>query len=206
MVGPAAKREAVAHLRGVLEMSERRACNIVAVDRKMIRYRSRRPPDTEQAFEARLQALTRINRKLTQSDWSGLSLKEIVRQELEPFVARALIEGIDLTLSPQHAQNLSLVLHELATNAAKYGALSNATGKIGVFWTVASDDKNKILKFRWQERGGPPVVSPTHRGFGTTLLNAAFAGVRFDYAAEGVSCEFEIPLGSQHSSSTIDIE
>lgn len=153
--------------------------------------------EARQAFEARLQALTRVNRQLTRSDWSGLSLKEILRQELEPFVGRTLIEGTEVSLNPQHAQNFSLVLHELATNAAKYGALSNGTGKIDVCWIVANNHQNSVLKFKWQERGGPPVVPPTHRGFGTALLNSAFTGVRLDYAAEGLSCEFELPLGSQ---------
>lgn len=100
-------------------------------------------------------------------------------------VARAQIEGIDITLSPQHAQNFSLVLHELATNAAKYGALSNGTGTIGISWTVTGNHSNRILQFSWRESGGPPVMAPLRRGFGTTLLDAAFAGVRFDYAAQG---------------------
>jgi two-component sensor histidine kinase len=154
--------------------------------------------EARQAFEARLQALSRINRQLTESDWSGLNVKEIVRQELEPFADRTVTEGIDITLSSQHAQNFSMVLHELVTNAVKHGALSTGTGKIGVFWTVASDNENRILKFRWQERGGPLVIAPTRRGFGTVLFNTAFGGVRLDYAAEGLSCEFEVPLGSQN--------
>jgi PAS domain S-box-containing protein len=149
-----------------------------------------------QAFEARLQALARINRRLTESDWSGMSLKEIVRQELDPFVARVQIDGIDIMLSAQHAQNFSLVLHELATNAAKYGALSNGIGRIAVSWMVPDNYRRRILKFIWQERDGPLVTPPTHRGFGTALLAIAFVGVRLDYAAEGVICEFDVPLES----------
>jgi len=157
----------------------------------------RSPAEARQTFEARLQALTRVNRQLTQSDWSGLSLRDIVRRELEPFIGRTLIEGTEVTLNGQHAQNFSLVLHELATNAAKYGALSNGTGNIGVFWTVAQKDRTTFLKLRWQEKGGPPVVPPTRRGFGTLLVNSAFPGARFDYAAEGLSCEFQVHLSTQ---------
>jgi PAS domain S-box-containing protein len=159
--------------------------------------------EARQALEARLQTLARINRQLTQSDWSGLSLKEIIRQELEPFVAQVLVDGIDIALSPQQAQNFSLVLHELATNAAKYGALSNGTGTIGVSWTVAGTEQNRILKFRWQEKGGPPVTRPTRTGFGGALLNIAFGDVHFDYAAEGISCEFDVPLESEHLPNSI---
>jgi PAS domain S-box-containing protein len=153
-------------------------------------------PEAKQAFESRLQALARINQRLTTSDWVGLSLKELVRQELDAFAARTEIEGVDISLSPQNAQNFSLALHELATNAVKYGALSNATGRIGIFWTVA--DHNRVLKFKWQEKGAPPVLPPQRHGFGTLLLRATFADVRFDYGPDGLSCEFDAPLETQH--------
>jgi PAS domain S-box-containing protein len=152
--------------------------------------------EAKAAFEARLQALARSNRELTKSNWSGVNLSEIVRLELQPYAGRTVIDGIDVILNPQHAQNFSLMLHELATNAAKYGSLSNGSGKVGVSWTIAreSSDNNK-LAFRWQERGGPPVVVPTQHGFGTMLVKATFSDARIDYAVEGLSCEIEIPLG-----------
>jgi len=143
-------------------------------------------------FEARLHALARTHRKLTKSKWTGVSLNEVVRSELEPFAARTRIDGVDLTLSPQHAQNLSLAVHELATNAVKYGALSRSEGYVDISWGVTANGKGNVLKFQWQERGGPAVVRPERHGFGTSLLNAIFAGARIEYAPEGLSCEIDL--------------
>ena len=151
--------------------------------------------EATKAFEARLQALARTNRRLAKSDWSGVNLSEIVRLELEPFAKRTIVdEGIDVELGAQDAQNLSIALHELATNAAKHGALSNGSGKVRVFWTITSEGMDHSLKLKWQERGGPPVVAPTRIGFGTTLLKATFADIRLDYAVEGLSCEIDALL------------
>src|SRR5262249_56155253 len=86
------------------------------------------------AFEARLEALARAHRQLLKSNWTGVSLDEIVRQALEPFGPRSEIAGGDVTLTPKDAQNFSLALHELATNAVKYGALSNPDGKVEIAW------------------------------------------------------------------------
>jgi PAS domain S-box-containing protein len=152
------------------------------------------PAQARKAFEARLQALARANGQLSKSNWSGVNLSEIARIELEPFADRTTVEGVTVALGAQYAQNFSLALHELATNAAKYGALSNGSGKVKVFWTVASDGKHKRLQFKWQEREGPLVVAPTRKGFGTTLLKAAFEDVRFDFAIEGLSCEIDALL------------
>jgi two-component sensor histidine kinase len=149
----------------------------------------------KKAFEARLHALARTNQQLTKSNWSGVNLSEIVRSELQPYAERTIVDGIDVILSPQHAQNFTLTLHELATNAAKYGALSNGSGKIAVYWTITGPSKNNKLRFKWQERGGPPVVVPTQHGFGTTLIKATFPDVQIDYAVEGLSCEIAIPFG-----------
>jgi PAS domain S-box-containing protein len=149
----------------------------------------------KEAFEARLQALARANRQLTIANWSGVNLSEIVRLELQPYAGRTIVEGANITLSPQHAQNFSLALHELATNAAKYGALSNGSGKVGISWIVMSENKNNRLKFKWQERGGPPVVVPARHGFGTALLKGTFPDALIEYAVEGLSCEVDIPLG-----------
>jgi two-component sensor histidine kinase len=150
--------------------------------------------DAKEAFEARLQALARANKELTKSNWSGVNLGEIVRSELRPYAERTIVDGIDIMLSPQHAQNFTLTLHELATNAAKYGALSNGSGTVGVHWTTTRQNGNNELDFKWQERGGPPVVMPTRQGFGTMLLKATFPEARIDYAIEGLSCEINVPL------------
>jgi PAS domain S-box-containing protein len=150
--------------------------------------------EAKEAFEARLQALARANRQLTKSNWNGVNLSEIVRLELQPYAERTVVDGIDVILAPQHAQNFTLTLHELATNAAKYGALSNGNGKVSVFWTTTKRGENNKLEFKWQERGGPPVAVPTRQGFGTMLVKATFPDARIDYAVEGLSCEIDIPI------------
>jgi two-component sensor histidine kinase len=148
------------------------------------------------AFEARLQALARAHRQLLRSNWTGVSLDEVVRQALEPFGTRSEIAGSDVTLNPKDAQNLSLALHELATNAVKHGALSRPDGRINIAWAVRGAEGGRVLRFHWQERGGPPVVTPTRHGFGTTLLKATFGDVRLDYAPEGLMCEIDVPLAN----------
>jgi two-component sensor histidine kinase len=150
--------------------------------------------EARKAFEARLQALAKTNRQLTRSNWRGVALREIVRLEMEPFGGRANVDGADILLAPKVAEHLSLVLHELATNAAKYGALSNASGKVRISWSIKESSNNK-LDFKWQESGGPPVVVPASHGFGTALVKATFPDARIDYAVEGVSCEIDISLG-----------
>jgi two-component sensor histidine kinase len=121
-------------------------------------------------------------------------LNELVRLELQPYAERTTVDGIDIILNPQHAQNFSLTLHELATNAAKYGALSNGSGRVGISWTITRQKNNNKLEFKWQERGGPPVIVPARQGFGTALLKGTFPDARIDYAVEGLSCEIAIPL------------
>src|SRR5262249_49519930 len=147
-------------------------------------------------FEGRLLALAGTYRRLTKSSWSGVSLREIVQLTLEPFAARTEIDGPDLMLSAKNAQNFSLALHELATNALKHGALSSEGGNVSIVWAIASNGGGSVLKFRWQERGGPAVLGPGQRGFGTLLLESTFKMINFDYAREGLTCEIQVPLGS----------
>jgi PAS domain S-box-containing protein len=177
---------------------QHRSNNLLAVVQTIAtRSLSRSYPlvEAKAAFEARIQALARANRELTKSNWSGVNLGEIVRSELRPYAGRTIVDGIDVILSPQYAQNFTLALHELATNAAKYGALSNESGKVGVSWTITRLNGNNKLGFKWQESGGPPVVVPTRQGFGTTLVRTTFPDARIDYTVEGVNCKIDIPLG-----------
>ena len=155
---------------------------------------SRTLAEAKEAFETRLHALARTNQQLIKSNWSGVNLNELVRLELKPFAERTIVDGINVMLNPQHAQNFSLALHELATNAVKYGALSNGSGKVGVSWWLTTQANNNKLKFKWQESGGPPVIVPTSQGFGTTLVKATFPDARIDYAVEGLNCEIDVPL------------
>jgi two-component sensor histidine kinase len=152
--------------------------------------------DAKEAFEARLHALARANRALLRSNWGGVDFDQLVRTELEVFSKRATIAGPSIVLPPQMAQNLTLVLHELATNSAKHGALSSNAGKITVSWTIERSGSGFVLKFKWQESGGPPVAAPIRHGFGTKLLKAVFSEVRLEYPVEGLRCEIDVPLTS----------
>ena len=147
--------------------------------------------DAIKRFEGRLEALARAHSLLTAKNWEAASVSEVVRGAIAPFCPddRCTIDGPDVRLPPQTAVSLALALHELSTNAAKYGALSNATGTIHVSWSATDDE----LDFRWVERGGPPVQVPDRRGFGTRMIERTLASefggtATLDFAPEGVTC------------------
>jgi two-component sensor histidine kinase len=125
-------------------------------------------------------------------------LHSVVSQELSPYgqdgETRVRIDGPDLSLEPDTAQTIAVTLHELATNAAKYGALSVPTGKVLVEWSRAIDGR---VVLRWTEAGGPPATPPTRRGFGTRVMEGMMrqmkGDMRFDWRAEGLACEIAIP-------------
>jgi PAS domain S-box-containing protein len=150
--------------------------------------------EANEILTARLRALARANKRLTDTDWSGLTLGEIVKAELEPYLARCEIEGTDIMLGRQYGQNFSLVLHELATNAIKYGALSSPEGRVRITWGTTGDGGDSRLVFHWREQGGPPVVAPKRQGFGSTLLRATFPDARCNFDTNGFSCEIEVPF------------
>jgi two-component sensor histidine kinase len=102
--------------------------------------------------------------------------------------------GPEIVIAGKDVQNIALALHELATNAAKYGALTAAEGKINVSWTVEQSGSDKFLIIRWQERGGPLTTAPRRNGFGTTLLSTVFSETSLDYALEGMSCRFSLRM------------
>jgi two-component sensor histidine kinase len=176
----------------VLEL-QHRSNNLLAVIQS-IAQRTLAGDDSKKTFEARLQALARANRALVKSNWGGVDLNQLVRSELEVFSQRASVSGVSVLLSPQHAQNFTLALHELATNSAKYGALSNTKGKVQVSWTIEPDQAGSVLKFKWKEIGGPPVSPPTRQGFGSQLLKGIFSDVTLKYPLEGLRCDIDLHL------------
>jgi PAS domain S-box-containing protein len=148
------------------------------------------------AFTSRLQALARTHDLLTASGWQGVSLRALVARVLEPYGERAQVEGDEVLLTARAALTLGLVLHELATNAAKYGALGSAEGRIAIAWWSAPETG---LRLRWREEGGPVVPPTTRRGFGRTLIEFAVAydlggRARLEFPPEGVVCELNAPL------------
>jgi len=160
-----------------------------------------RSADARPMFEARLLALSRAHDILTRQSWQGASLREVVDRALEPFQTasgRIGLDGVDVRLSPKQALALSMALHELATNAAKYGALSNDAGRIDVAWRVALDSGAE-LQLTWAESGGPPVVQPTRTGFGSRLIQRTLAhdlggATSIEYRPQGVISVIKTPI------------
>ena len=130
--------------------------------------------------------------------FEGASVAEIVRLEFEAFSDQVKAVGPDVMLNPRVAQTFALLVHELATNATKYGALSRPDGQIAIHWSIEGAGAEARFRFQWQERDGPPVVPPTRQGFGRILLERAaaqeFGAPKVRFAPEGLSYEIDAPL------------
>ena len=177
--------------------AEHRAKNLLANLRAMVRLsQSDTPEGLRNAIEGRIEALANVHSLFVQSRWAGAELNRLVEQELSPYSMRAQIDGPSIMLNPELAQAMAIALHELATNAAKYGSLSVAEGYVRIEWALAT---GRRLVLRWTEVGGPPVRPPTHSGFGTNIMEAMIRDqlkgeVRLDWRAEGLLCETVIPM------------
>ncbi|GBU19256.1 MULTISPECIES: HWE histidine kinase domain-containing protein [Methylobacterium] len=156
------------------------------------------------AFEARLLALARVHDVLTRESWEGAELGTVVADAVRPLDAaedqpsRFRISGPALRLPPRLALSIAMALHELGTNAVKYGALCQEGGTVEIGWRVSRGDETR-LSLRWTERGGPPVVPPTRTGFGSRLIERSLArelagDVQLLYEPEGVICTIEAPV------------
>ena len=158
-----------------------------------------------EAFVARLIALSSTHDLLTQGEWQGAAVGDVLEAELAPYMSigtpRWTASGPPIQLPPKMALALGMAFHELATNAAKYGALSTPGGHIDVNWRGENTADGRQLHLSWIESGGPIVTKPAHRGFGTRLIGDGLAfeldgDVRIDYAPTGVRCTVEAPLAS----------
>lgn len=154
--------------------------------------------DFKTRFTQRLQGIAATQDILVRQDWTGGDLRELVATQLEVFdlgEGRIVMSGPDVTLSADAVQSVGLALHELATNALKYGALSVAAGTVRVVWTLQAD---QALAIAWSEQGGPPVVAPSRTGFGSTVLDRMAAAsvdgvVDLEYATGGLTWTLAIP-------------
>ena len=158
--------------------------------------------EAREVFTRRLAALATAHDLLTQSEWRGAGLRPLAAAELAPYGVRAELAGPDLTLNPKAALALGLVLHELATNAAKHGGLSLPEGRLELSWQLDGlPGAAPALHLRWRECNGPPVTVPTRRGFGRTLIEQGLqhdldGSVTMDFAPDGLVCTMTIPAGS----------
>jgi two-component sensor histidine kinase len=179
---------------------DHRAKNMLALVQLLLRQTH---ADTVQAYaraaQGRVSALARAHALLSQSRWAGAELQQLVEEELAPYrrsgAARATFSGPGLLLEPRTAQALAMMLHELATNAAKYGALSVREGQVGVHWRI---DPDGALRLTWSESGGPPVRPPTRSGLGTQVIQRSVrdqldGAVSYNWRAEGLVCEIVVP-------------
>lgn len=165
-------------------------------------FRSDQPvADSLATFLQRLGALSHSLDQLNQDGVMTASLRRIVEAETDSFRDRVAIRGPEVMLKGQAAQNFGLTVHELLTNAVKYGALSAPGGRVEIEWTTEPAASGSTFRFRWVETGGPAVTPPSRRGFGTTLIGRAFGAdqsilARLEFPAQGVTFTLEIPLAS----------
>jgi PAS domain S-box-containing protein len=196
------RKEGEAHLRLLMRELTHRSKNLLAVIQAMARQTAKHTGNVQtflERFSARLQALARSHDILVQESWHGASLKDLVHSQLASYLDRepdqVSIDGPDVRLKPEAAQSLGLALHELASNAAKHGALSRAGGRVEINWKPLEDAGVLLI---WRETKGPKVSAPRHRGFGSmviehNLARALEADVDLDFASDGLTCRVAVP-------------
>lgn len=178
---------------------DHRARNALAVVQSIVRLtRAKTTQMYASTVEGRIRALAQAHNLISQSRWQGADLGTLVEEELNPYRSsdgdKIVAQGPAVSLRPVMAQTLALALHELATNAAKYGALSTARGKVRLQWELQPDN----LVLNWTETGGPPTEVPSTQGFGTQIINASIRSqlggqVNFDWLADGLTCTLSVP-------------
>jgi PAS domain S-box-containing protein len=195
------RKQAEAHQQLLINELSHRAKNLLAIIQSIAQqsFRGDDPTSAQLSrFEGRLGALSAAHGLLTQEKWEAIPLRRLI---CDTFTAvrsddeRFAMDGPDLVLSPKVAVSLAMAVHELATNALKYGSLSNETGTVSIGWRNEGDR----LKLDWKERGGPPVTEPRRRGFGTRMIERGLAAelggiVRIHYEPDGVRCEVDAPM------------
>lgn len=199
------RRRAEEHQKILIGELNHRVKNTLAVVQSIASRTLNHAATTEEAqaaFLSRLVNLGRAHDVLTRENWAGASLTDIVAGAVEPHSAGGdgfRIEGPNVRLAPKAALTVAMTLYELGTNAAKYGALSGAEGRVTVNWRVVGDGDDRHLILRWEESEGPKVAPPERKGFGSDLIERALAWelggkAHVDYQPSGVVCEFDVPI------------
>lgn len=180
--------------------AEHRTKNVLATVQATVNLSQSDTADgLKKSIAGRIQALANVHRLFVQTRWTGADLRTLAVDELSPYCqdgdGRVQVDGTNITVKPDVAQPLAVILHELATNAAKYGALSVPDGRVHVGWEV-TDGR---LMLRWTETGGPPATPPTREGFGTRIVKAMISStlkgdIRHDWRESGLVCEIDLPV------------
>lgn len=200
------RRQFEEHQQLLVAEIDHRAKNLLAAVQSMILLSKRDASSIEayaQTLIGRISAMSRAHDLLSRDKWEGVWLHDLIRSELA-FMAgdnsnAVAIQGEDVRLSARRAQALALALHELTTNAAKYGALTMAGGCVAITSAIETSDSGSVLRLHWQESGGPRVHPPERQGFGSTLIERGLAHeldgrAVTEYAPEGLRCSIEVPL------------
>jgi PAS domain S-box-containing protein len=192
------------HLRMLVAELDHRVKNVLAtVSALTSRTQDRRGSvaDFAAALDGRIQSMAATHQLLSRQQWKGIPLSDLARRELVPYATHDNIEidGPDITLKAEAAQAVSMVFHELATNAAKYGALSTPGGRVAVRWYRLQNGNADALRVEWQEAGGPAVKAPRRCGYGTEIIRGLLpyeldGKVDLAFATVGVRCRFDVPL------------
>jgi two-component system CheB/CheR fusion protein len=197
--------EAEAQQRALAEELNHRVRNMLTVVGAITNQtlaKSRSPQEFAATFQGRIQALAQSYGLLSREQWGDVSLHDILENELAQYREnpgdRIAIEGPPVTFKPTAALALGLVVHELATNATRYGALSQQNGRVAVSWKVDGGQPRSVV-LTWRESDGPSVKKPRRRGFGTELIEREVAGtlggeVTFDYAPDGMRARITVPF------------
>jgi PAS domain S-box-containing protein len=199
-------KEQEARIRLLMRELTHRSKNLLTVIQAIMRQtvaNSSSIEDFETRFSARLHSLAGSHDLLVQEDWQGASMRDLVRSQLGHYIDRVgsqiELTGEPLHIRPDAAQHIGMAMHELATNAAKYGALSTPTGIVHISWHVSPGaDGKSMCHLSWEETGGPAVERPSRRGFGRvvierTVARALHGNVGIDYAPEGLRWTLEFP-------------
>lgn len=180
---------------------DHRVRNMLATIQAMVSLTGRdatTPAEFAAGLRGRIAAMAGAHALLTQGRWQGADLADIVRREMQVYAEAVTATGpAGCLLGAKHALEFALSLHELATNASKYGALSTPEGRVLISWSIerrADDPDHAAARFAWQESGGPPVTPPSAKGFGSRLIQRALPHVAITYDVLGVRCEAVLPL------------
>jgi len=158
-----------------------------------------------EVLDRRIQSMANAHSLLSQSRWNGVNLADLVHNQLAPYatIANTMIGGPDVTLAPTTTQAVAMALHELVTNAVKYGSLSSPNGRVAVNWDRQNGDNAETrVKIEWRESGGPPVVTPSRLGYGTSLIRELIphelgGTVDLTFPSDGVFCRIDVPTEQQ---------